>query len=75
MFIVNEPINFSTFLFDSVQALAMIYLNSLDLTGKSPEDIVHIYRDAYERIEAEQEKISKESDDGSIDKWINSNQW
>lgn len=72
---MNEPINLSTFPKDSSQALAMVYLNTLDLTGKSPEDIVHIYCDAYERIEVEQEKINKESDDGSTDKWINSNQW
>lgn len=32
---MNESINLSTFPKDSAQALAMFYLNSLDLTGKS----------------------------------------
>lgn len=65
-----EPINFSTFPNKSAQALAMVYLNSLDLTGKSPEDIVHIYNDAYERIEAEQEKIKGETSNESIDEFL-----
>lgn len=72
---MNESINLSTFPKDSAQALAMFYLNSLDLTGKSPEDIVHIYNDAYNKIEAEQNKINAGTDNGSTDKWIESNQW
>lgn len=72
---MNESINLSAFPKNSYQALAMVYLNSLNLTGKSPEDIVHIYNDAYERIETEQEKIKEKADDGSTDEWINSNQW
>lgn len=72
---MNESINLSTFPKNSSQALAMVYLNSLNLTGKSPEDIVRIYNDAYERIEAEQEKIKEKADDGSTGKWVDSDQW
>lgn len=70
---MNESINLSVFPKDSSQALAMFYLNTLDLTGKSPEDIARIYNDAYKKIEDEQERINKETDDGSTDKWLNTN--
>lgn len=42
------------------EALAMAYLNSRDLTEKTPEDIARIYEDAYRRIYAERRAISKE---------------
>lgn len=71
---MNESIKLFTFPKDSSQALAMVYLNTIDLTGKSPEYIVRIYNDAYKRIEAEQEKINNGTDDGSTDKWLNYNQ-
>ena len=33
------------------QALALLYMNHLDLAGKTPEEIVDAYVDAYARIE------------------------
>ena len=42
-----------------VEALAMIYMNTLNLNGKSPEEILHIYKDAYARIKAERDKADK----------------
>lgn len=62
---MGDSVKLSAFPASSAQALTMVYLNTLDLSGKSPEEIVHIYSDAYDRICTEQQKISdKESADG-----------
>lgn len=40
----------SAFPANKYEALAMLYLKSQDLTGKSPEDLAAIYTEAYQRI-------------------------
>lgn len=35
---------------NSIEALTMLYVQSQDLSGKSPEDICEIYWNAYYRI-------------------------
>lgn len=44
-----------------VSALAMLYTQNQDLTGKSPEEILRIYNDAWNRIHAEHINILKEN--------------
>ena len=35
---------------NKIQALAMVYLQNQDLSGKSPEQLTAIYLDAYEKV-------------------------
>lgn len=42
------------------EALALLYIRSQDLSGKSPEDIVAMYVDAYGRIRAKFRAIREE---------------
>lgn len=57
---MNE-IKLNSFPSNYAQALALIYLKNCDLTNKSPEEILHIYREALDRINAEQDKINEEN--------------
>lgn len=43
------------------EALTLLYIKSLDLSGKTPEEIVHIYYDAKKRVSAEHKKIVNEN--------------
>lgn len=70
---MNESINLSAFPKDSAQALAMVYLNTLDLANLTPEKIANIYNEAYEKIVAEQEKIKERANGSSTEEWLNTN--
>lgn len=43
------------------EALTLLYLKSLDLSGKTPEEIVQLYYDANKRIDAEHTRLIKEN--------------
>ncbi len=64
-----DEIRLHSFPSDYTQVLALIYLKNCDLTGKSPKEIFHTYRDALDEILAEQQKIDEENstDIDSID--------
>lgn len=51
--------SFKYFPSDSVEALAMLYLSTVDLKGKTPEEITRMYYDAYRKIEAEKKNGEK----------------
>lgn len=42
------------------EALALIYIQSQDLSGKSPEDLVDLYADAYARIRTRFRELRQE---------------
>ncbi len=44
--------NFTAFPSDRRSALAILYLQNQDLSGKTPEEIAHMYNDAYGRIDS-----------------------
>ena len=56
---MSNDIHFSTFPSNECQALAMLYIQSLDLSNLSPEDIYDKYRDAYERIRNHRKEANK----------------
>lgn len=58
-----DEIKLNSFPSNYAQALALIYLKNCDLKDKSPEEILHIYRDALDRIKNEQGKINEENSD------------
>lgn len=53
--------SFSTFPSDKKDALALLYVQNQDLTGKSPEDVVAMYNDAYIRISEKLKNLAKEN--------------
>ena len=57
---MNEKIELKTFPEDKVDALALAYVTSQDLSGKTPEGIARMYSDAYSRIFSELKAIAKE---------------
>ena len=42
------------------EALAMLYVQNQDLSGKNPEDLAVMYYDAYERICGKAKEVKKE---------------
>lgn len=68
------PNESKTFPADRRDALALLYVQNQDLTGKSPEDIVSMYHDAYLKISdkfseiraAEVEERRKSRSNGSM---------
>lgn len=51
--------NLSTFPSTSSEALAFLYVQSRDLSDKSPEDLAEIYKNAHDRIKAKRKEMSK----------------
>lgn len=43
--------DFKTFPSGKFSALSMLYVQSQDLTGKTPEELLDMYDDAYQKIE------------------------
>lgn len=43
----NDKVSFPH---DSIEALAMLYIQNQDISGLSPEDLFRKYKDAYEKI-------------------------
>lgn len=52
-----SDMQFSTFPGSKTEALALLYVQSQDLSGKTPKDILDMYDNAYEEIR--QHKIEK----------------
>ena len=44
--------NFQTFPGTETEALAMLYVQSQDLSGVTPEGLLDMYQDAYQKIKA-----------------------
>lgn len=61
-----DKITLNTFPRNSCEALTMLYIQQLDLNGKSPEELVQIYNDIYSRISAEQSKIASEISNSAL---------
>lgn len=61
-----DKITLNTFPRNSCEALTMLYIQQLDLNGKSPEELVQIYNDIYSRISAEQSKIVSEISNSAL---------
>ena len=56
----NGAVSLSSFPANRIEALAILYLQNQDLSEKTPEEIVRIYNDAYEKIGAELKELRKE---------------
>ena len=41
---------FSTFPKNKLEALALAYVQAQDLSGKTPEEVLDMYRDAYDKM-------------------------
>lgn len=46
----NSSVSLSSFPSDRRDALAMLYMQNQDLSGKTPEEIAAMYDDAYSKI-------------------------
>lgn len=57
---MSDTISLRTFPSSSAEELAVIYLNTLELKGKSPEEIARLYDDALHKVKEEQKKIRQE---------------
>lgn len=53
-----EDYTVSVFPANECQALALLYVKSQDLTGKTPEEIADAYTDAYQRIVKRNKQIA-----------------
>lgn len=62
---MNE-VKLDTFPSNEYQALAMLYVQSQDLSNKTPEDLLDMYQDAYQRIRAHR----KEQVKANSPKWM-----
>ncbi len=49
-----------TFPTNQSEALAFLYVQNQDLNNKTPEDLVHMYKDALMKIRAEAKKMQDE---------------
>lgn len=47
------------------EALAMLYMEQLDLRSKSPEEIVRLYRETFEKMHLENARIIDEAQKAS----------
>ncbi len=54
-----SDIQLSTFPDSKTAALAMLYVQNQDLSGKTPKDILDMYDDAYEEIRQHMKKKPK----------------
>lgn len=45
-----DNISLSTFPNNSLDALTMLYIQNQDLSGKTPEELVDLYDEIYERV-------------------------
>jgi hypothetical protein len=54
--VMSNNIHFSSFPVNELQALAILYVQNQDLTGKSPTDIYNLYRTTYDEMCNEKEK-------------------
>lgn len=46
---------------DIKEDLTLLYLKSLDLSGKTPEEIVQLYYDANKRVKVEYQRLNNEN--------------
>lgn len=63
----SDKISFDVFPQSTNEALAMLYLQNQDLSGKTPEEILRAYYDALNKIIAER-KLMREEERKA--KWI-----
>lgn len=55
-----DEISLNTFPARRAEALALLYVQSRDLSEKTPEDITRMYLDAYTRVNEEMRKVRNE---------------
>lgn len=60
---MNKLPNERNFPSNKLEALAFLYIKRQDLSGKSPEELVDMYTDAYDRVRARFRAIQKERRD------------
>ena len=56
---MNNDVNLNSFPSNRTQALAFLYTQNQDLKGKTPSEITKIYLSAYEEINSNIGKISR----------------
>lgn len=44
---------------NAIESLAILYLQNLDLSDKSPEELYHLYVETYDKIKAVHEENAK----------------
>lgn len=54
-----NDVNLKVFPADKDEALTMLFLQNQDLSGKTPEEIAAMYDDAYKKIGAKLDELSK----------------
>ena len=57
---MSNDINLRTFPRSFQEALAMLYMENQDLSGLTPEQLVDMYQDAYEKICIRNKKRNEE---------------
>lgn len=61
-----DRVELNTFPSTKVEALALLYVQSQDLSGLSPEDVLDMYQDAYTKIR----ERSKENNKTKSTSWM-----
>lgn len=61
-----DGVELNTFPSTKVEALALLYVQSQDLSGLSPEDVLDMYQDAYTKIR----ERSKENNKTKSTSWM-----
>lgn len=54
-----DSVNFSSFPEDAIEAIAYLYVQQQDLSGKSPAEIYTLYQEAYYEIRKDHSKKQK----------------
>lgn len=54
-----DDVKLNTFPSTECEALAMLYVQSQDLSNVSPEGLLDMYRDAYKRIREHRKELNK----------------
>lgn len=57
---MSNDVTLRTFPRSSIEALAMLYVENQDLSDSTPEQILDMYQDAYERICIRNKKRNEE---------------
>lgn len=57
-----NDVSLNSFPANQYEALAMLFMQNQDLSGKAPEEIAALYDDAYQKIKATITTLRKEQD-------------
>jgi len=56
-----DDVKLNAFPSDEYEALAMLYVQSQDLSNVSPEQLLDMYRDAYKRIREHRKELNQKN--------------